>query len=209
MASQIHKSAVGQYLRQNRVGSPSRLIALQSPAGQWMRQNGISVVRTRKHKATTDSNHKFNIAPNLLDRNFAADGPNQKWAGDITYIWTREGWLYLAVILDLHSRRVIGWAPSRDLLRKPCWAVDNAAVETFFKSITLGTLLRNTLSCNARLNSSGDILGKAAGRLRWPSLNTSTASTIHVAATQHWAGKALSFLNEGWLKRALGAAQVQ
>ncbi len=78
-----------------------------------MRQNGISVVRTRKHKATTDSNHKFNIAPNLLDRNFAADGPNQKWAGDITYIWTREGWLYLAVILDLHSRRVIGWAPSR------------------------------------------------------------------------------------------------
>jgi hypothetical protein len=77
-----------------------------------MRQNGISVVRTRKHKATTDSNHKFNIAPNLLDRNFTADGPNRKWACDITYIWTREGWLYLAVILDLHSRRVIGWAVS-------------------------------------------------------------------------------------------------
>ena len=96
--------------------------------------------------------------------------------------------------------------PSRDLLRKPCWAVDNAAVETFFKSSTLGTLLRNTLPCNARLNSSGDILGKAAGRLRWPSLNTSTASTIHVAATQHWAGKARSLLNEGWLKRVLGAA---
>jgi hypothetical protein len=54
-----------------------------------------------------DSNHKFNIASNLLDRNFIADQPNKKWAGDITYIWTREGWLYLAVILDLHSRRVI------------------------------------------------------------------------------------------------------
>jgi transposase InsO family protein len=54
--------------------------------GRLMRQNGISVVRTRKHKATTDSNHKFNIAPNLLDRNFAADGQNQKWAGDITYV---------------------------------------------------------------------------------------------------------------------------
>ena len=79
--------------------------------GRLMRRNGISVVRTRKHKATTDSNHKFNIAPNLLDRDFAADAPNQKWAGDITYIWTREGWLYLAVILDLHSRRIIGWAP--------------------------------------------------------------------------------------------------
>ena len=89
--------------------SPSR--------GRLMRQNGISVVRTRKHKATTDSNHKFNIAPNLLDRNFTADQPNQKWAGDITYIWTREGWLYLAVILDLHSRRVIGWAVSNRMKR--------------------------------------------------------------------------------------------
>ena len=85
--------------------------------GRLMRQNGIAVVRTRKHKATTDSNHKFNIAPNLLDRNFTADQPNQKWAGDITYIWTREGWLYLAVILDLHSRRVIGWAVSNRMKR--------------------------------------------------------------------------------------------
>ena len=83
--------------------------------GRLMRQNGISVVRTRKHKVTTDSDHKFNIAPNLLDRNFTADQPNQKWAGDITYIWTREGWLYLAVIIDLYSRRVIGWAVSNRL----------------------------------------------------------------------------------------------
>ena len=80
--------------------------------GRLMKQNGIRIVRTRKYKATTDSNHAFNIAPNLLDRGFSASGPNQKWAGDISYIWTREGWLYLAVILDLHSRRVIGWAVS-------------------------------------------------------------------------------------------------
>lgn len=60
--------------------------------GRLMRQNGISVVRTRKHKVTTDSDHKFNIAPNLLDRDFTADAPNQKWAGDISYVWTREGW---------------------------------------------------------------------------------------------------------------------
>ena len=79
--------------------------------GRLMRQNGISVIRTRKHKVTTDSNHKFNIAPNPLDRNFTVNEPNQKWAADISYIWTREGWLYLAVILDLYSRRVIGWAP--------------------------------------------------------------------------------------------------
>jgi transposase InsO family protein len=59
----------------------------------------------------------YNIAPNLLERDFTADRPNQKWAGDISYIWTREGWLYLAVILDLHSRRVIGWAVSDRLKR--------------------------------------------------------------------------------------------
>ena len=73
-----------------------------------MRENGIKVVRTQKYKATTDSNHAFNIAPNLLDQDFSADAPNQKWAGDISYIWSSEGWLYLAVILDLYSRRVIG-----------------------------------------------------------------------------------------------------
>lgn len=56
-----------------------------------MRQNGISVVRTHKHKITTDSNHKFNIAPNLLKQNFAAYRANQKWVVDISYIWTREG----------------------------------------------------------------------------------------------------------------------
>ena len=80
--------------------------------GRLMRQNAICVVRTRKFKATTDSDHTFNIAPNLLQQDFAASQPNQKWAGDITYVWTREGWVYMAVILDLHSRRVIGWAIS-------------------------------------------------------------------------------------------------
>ena len=85
--------------------------------GRLMRENDIAVVRTRKYKATTDSNHRFNIAPNLLNRDFTATLPNQKWAGDISYIWTREGWLYLAVMLDLHSRRVIGWAVSNRLKR--------------------------------------------------------------------------------------------
>ena len=85
--------------------------------GRLMRQNDIRVVRTRKYRVTTDSDHTFNIAPNLLNRDFHSDRPNQKWAGDITYIWTREGWVYLAVVLDLHSRRVIGWAISNRLKR--------------------------------------------------------------------------------------------
>ncbi len=67
--------------------------------GRLMRRNGISVVRTRKHKVTTDSDHKVNIAPNLLDRDFVAERPNQKWAGDISYVWTREGLLYLATVM--------------------------------------------------------------------------------------------------------------
>jgi len=67
--------------------------------GRLMRDNGIAVHRDRKFKATTHSNHGFNIAPNLLNRDFSAARPNRKWAGDISYVWTQEGWLYLAVIL--------------------------------------------------------------------------------------------------------------
>lgn len=96
--------------------------------GRLMRHNGIQVIRSRKFKRTTDSDHAFNIAPNLLQQDFTASGPNQKWAGDITYVWTREGWVYLAVIIDLFSRRVIGWAISnrmkQDLaLRAPYMAI--------------------------------------------------------------------------------------
>lgn len=84
----------------------------QRRVGRLMRQNGTQVIRSRKFKRTTDSDHAFNIAPNLLQQDFTASGPNQKWAGDITYVWTREGWVYLAVIIDLFSRRVVGWAIS-------------------------------------------------------------------------------------------------
>lgn len=93
-----------------------------------MRDNGIRVVRTRKYKVTTDSNHRFNIAPNLLGRDFHAERPNQKWAGDISYIWTREGWLYLSVMMDLHSRRIVGWAVSNRLKQDLALQALNRAV---------------------------------------------------------------------------------
>ena len=83
--------------------------------GRLMPQNGIQVIRSHKFKVTTDSAHNLNVAPNLLDQDFAASRPNPKWAGDITYIWTREGWLYLSVIIELYSRRDIGWAVSNRL----------------------------------------------------------------------------------------------
>ena len=71
----------------------------------------------RRFKRTTDSLHAFPIAPNLLDQDFAAAGPNQKWGTPISHVWTREGWLYLAVVIDLFARRVVGWATS-DRLHK-------------------------------------------------------------------------------------------
>lgn len=77
-----------------------------------MREDGIRVLPRRKFVRTTDSKHPFPIAPNLLSRDFGAQGPNQKWAGDITYLKTPHGWLYLAIVLDLFSRRIVGWATS-------------------------------------------------------------------------------------------------
>ena len=77
-----------------------------------MRQNGLQGLRKRRFVATTDSRHDHPIAPNVLERRFETEAPNQAWVGDVTYIRTREGWLYLAVLLDLFSRRVVGWATS-------------------------------------------------------------------------------------------------
>ena len=82
-----------------------------------MRENGLRARQKRRFKRTTDSLHAFPIAPNLLDQDFAAARPNQKWGADISYVWTREGWLYLAVVIDLFARRVVGWATS-DRLHK-------------------------------------------------------------------------------------------
>lgn len=75
-----------------------------------MRYDGLRAKTVTKWRATTQSVHQFPVASNQLNRQFAVAAPNQVWAGDITYVWTAEGWLYLAVLLDLYSRAVIGWA---------------------------------------------------------------------------------------------------
>ena len=77
-----------------------------------MRQEGIVARNKRRFRRTTDSNHPDPIAANILDRNFDVALPNTAWVTDVTYVWTHEGWLYLAAILDLYSRRVVGWAAS-------------------------------------------------------------------------------------------------
>ena len=75
-----------------------------------MRENDIQAKHKRKFKATTDSQHKFPVAPNLLEQNFSVSEPNRIWTADISYCWTLEGWVYLAVVLDIYSRKIVGWA---------------------------------------------------------------------------------------------------
>jgi transposase InsO family protein len=86
------------------------------PVGRYkvrrlMRQAAVTVVRPKKRQpVTTDSQHAYPVAPNLLARQFNVAQPDTVWVGDMTYVWTAEGWEYLAVLLDLHSRKVVGWA---------------------------------------------------------------------------------------------------
>ena len=77
-----------------------------------MRENGIRARQKRRFRITTDSNHPYPVAPNVLARNFEASAPNQAWVGDVTFIPTAEGWLYLAVLIDVFSRRVVGSSTS-------------------------------------------------------------------------------------------------
>ena len=84
-------------------------------ARSLMKKAGVSVKRRKRFKRTTDSNHKLPVAANLLDRQFEVERPNAVWCADITYLWTLQGWLYLAVIIDLCSRKIVGWAMSTRL----------------------------------------------------------------------------------------------
>ncbi len=77
-----------------------------------MKEAGIQVRHKKKFKVTTNSNHNLPLFENLLERQFDVERPNQVFASDITYIWTQEGWLYLAVVIDLYSRKVVGWSMS-------------------------------------------------------------------------------------------------
>ena len=150
--------------------------------GRLMRQSGVSVLRTRQHMVTTDSDHQFKIAPNVLDKDFAADAPNQKWAGDISYVWMREGWLYLAVILNLHSWRVIGWAVGNRMKRDlAIRALKTAIAFRFLPKGCIHQTDRGSQYCahdyqktlrqhGFKVSMSGK--GNCYDRLRWRSLNT-------------------------------------
>ncbi len=89
-----------------------RIKCSNSRIRRLMKELRLVPVQTRKFKATTNSKHSLPVAPNLLQQDFTAQAPYEKWVGDITYIPTGEGWLYLATVIDLFSRRIVGWALS-------------------------------------------------------------------------------------------------
>lgn len=108
------------------------LNALSYPVGRWkvrslMKEAGVQVKYRKKYKVTTDSNHKQPVFENKLDRQFDVAKQNQAYVGDITYLWTQQGWLYLAVVIDLFSRKVVGWSmSSRMKARLVCDALQMA-----------------------------------------------------------------------------------
>lgn len=107
----IHTDSYGTY-GQRRIKLKLKkegIICSKKRVKRIMDENGIFSKHRIKFKATTNSNHSYPIAPNLLNQDFTANYPNEKWVGDITYVWTDEGWLYLASIEDLFSKKVCGW----------------------------------------------------------------------------------------------------
>ena len=82
-----------------------------------MKAHGLQARGKRKFKATTNSSHRLPVSPNLLERDFCVEAPNRVWTGDITYLWTEEGWVYLAVVIDLFSRQVVGFSMSERMTR--------------------------------------------------------------------------------------------
>ena len=109
-----------------RLGAPSLVhdmhdlgyVMSERTVGRMLKKLGLPSKIARKYKYTTDSNHRLPTAPNLLDRQFTVAEPNNVWTTDITYIRTKEGWLYLCVMLDLFSRRIVGWQTSVRLDRQ-------------------------------------------------------------------------------------------
>jgi putative transposase len=105
----IHARTRGVY------GSRRMTAELDEPIGRnrvarLMRDGGLLARTPRRFRVTTDSDHALPVAPNLLEQNFVVDAPNRVWVADITYVWTGQGWGYLAAVVDLFARRVVGWA---------------------------------------------------------------------------------------------------
>ena len=116
-----------------------------------MRALGLQAIQAKKFKVTTDSNHSKPVAPDLLEQDFSATAPNQKWTSDITYVWTDQGWLYLAVIMDLYSRAIVGWSMNRRMTQQ--LVCDALTMALFRRQFPQGTIIhsdRGSQYCSKR-----------------------------------------------------------
>lgn len=104
------------------------ILVSKGRVARLMRSTGLRSRRVKKFKQTTNSKHSLPIAPNRLNKNFKVERPDRIWVSDITYLWTWEGWLYLAVIIDLYSRQVVGWAVSTRINKELVLAALNQAI---------------------------------------------------------------------------------
>ncbi len=116
-----------------------------------MRVLGLKAIQAKKFKVTTDSNHSRPVAPDLIEQDFSAAAPNQKWVSDITYVWTDEGWLYLAVVMDLYSRAIVGWSMNRRMTQQlVCDALSMALFRRHFPKGTIIHSDRGSQYCSKR-----------------------------------------------------------
>ncbi len=131
LVKRLHKKSKESYGTRRMANALRKhgVVCGRARARTLMKLAGVKACYRRKFRRTTNSKHNLPVAQNLLDRNFDVSAPNRVWVGDITYIWTREGWLYLAAVLDLFSRRLVGWSIGKrinkqlvtDALRMAVW----------------------------------------------------------------------------------------
>ena len=115
-----------------------------------MKNMGLRAIQAKKFKVTTDSNHNKPVAPDLIEQDFTAAKANEKWVSDITYIWTDEGWLYLAVVMDLYSRAVVGWAMDKRMTQR--LVIDALTMALFRRKFPKKTIIhsdRGSQYCSA------------------------------------------------------------
>lgn len=142
-----------------RYGSPRIVDALrdqgfdcsENRVARRMQAQGLMAIQAKKFKVTTDSNHSMPVAPDLIEQDFSAAAANQKWTSDISYIWTDEGWLYLAVVMDLYSRAIVGWSMNRRMTQQ--LVCDALTMALFRRGFPKGTIIhsdRGSQYCSKR-----------------------------------------------------------
>ncbi len=201
---QVHQAFTA---RKGRSGSPGLTRDLRDQGHRYnrktvaasLRRQGLRAKAAKKFKATTNSRHHLPVAPNRLEQDFTAVAPNQKWVGDITYLWTDEGWLYLAVLIDLYARRVVGWAMAErmkaslvcDALQMALWQrhrprgviVHSDRGSQYCSAQYQDLLSQNGLVCS--MSAKGDCYDNACAESFFHTLKVEAIHGEHFATREH------------------------